>query len=214
MRLKNVPGSKEYIAASKFVIHDETERKGKVREYFSNDKPIRIEIGMGKGQFIYELARLNPDINYVGIEKYSSVLLRAIQKMEEEPLDNLIFIRMDAEEITDVFDKDEVDRIYLNFSDPWPKDRHAKRRLESRQFLARYKEILKSKGLIEFKTDNNDLFEFALEEINEEDWILVASTRNLHADAKLNEGNIMTEYEAKFSAAGNPINKYILQRKS
>ena len=214
MRLKNVPGSKEYIAASKFVIHDETERKGKVREYFSNDKPIRIEIGMGKGQFIYELAKLNPNINYVGIEKYSSVLLRAIQKMEEEPLDNLIFIRMDAEEITDVFDKDEVDRIYLNFSDPWPKDRHAKRRLESRQFLARYKEILKSKGLIEFKTDNNDLFEFALEEINEEDWILVASTRDLHADAKLNEGNIMTEYEAKFSAAGNPINKYILQRKS
>ncbi len=214
MRLKNVPGSKEYIAASKFVIHDETERKGKVREYFQNDKPIRIEIGMGKGQFIYELARLNPDINYVGIEKYSSVLLRAIQKMEEEPLDNLIFIRMDAEEITDVFDKDEVDRIYLNFSDPWPKDRHAKRRLESRQFLARYKEILKSKGLIEFKTDNNDLFEFALEEINEEDWILVASTRDLHADAKLNEGNIMTEYEAKFSAAGNPINKYILQRRN
>jgi tRNA (guanine-N7-)-methyltransferase len=214
MRLKNVPGSKEYIAASKFVIHDETERKGKVREYFSNDKPIRIEIGMGKGQFIYELARLNPDINYVGIEKYSSVLLRAIQKMEEEPLDNLIFIRMDAEEITDVFDKDEVDRIYLNFSDPWPKDRHAKRRLESRQFLARYKEILKSKGLIEFKTDNNDLFEFALEEINEEDWALLACTRDLHADAKLNEGNIMTEYEAKFSAAGNPINKYILQRKS
>ena len=207
MRLKNVPGSKEYIAASKFVIHDETERKGKVREYFSNDNPIRIEIGMGKGQFIYELAKLNPNINYVGIEKYSSVLIRAIQKMEEEPLDNLIFIRMDAEEITDVFEKGEVDRIYLNFSDPWPKDRHAKRRLESRQFLARYKEILKTNGLIEFKTDNNDLFEFALEEINEEDWILVASTRDLHADAKLNEGNIMTEYEAKFSAAGNPINK-------
>lgn len=213
MRLKNVPGSKEYIADSKFVIHDETERKGKVREYFSNDKPIRIEIGMGKGQFIYELARLNPDINYVGIEKYSSVLLRAIQKMEAEPLDNLIFIRMDAEEITDVFEKDEIDRIYLNFSDPWPKDRHAKRRLESRQFLARYKEILKTDGLIEFKTDNNDLFEFALEEINEEDWNLLACTRDLHADAKLNEGNIMTEYEAKFSAAGNPINKYILQKR-
>lgn len=214
MRLKNVPGSKEYIAASKFVIHDETERKGKVREYFSNDNPIRIEIGMGKGQFIYELAKLNPNVNYVGIEKYSSVLIRAIQKMEEEPLDNLIFIRMDAEEITDVFKKGEVDRIYLNFSDPWPKDRHAKRRLESRQFLARYKEILKSEGLIEFKTDNNDLFEFALEEINEEDWALLACTRDLHADAKLNAGNIMTEYEAKFSAAGNPINKYILQRKS
>ncbi|MBP5529668.1 MAG: tRNA (guanosine(46)-N7)-methyltransferase TrmB [Lachnospiraceae bacterium] len=212
MRLKNVPGSKEYIAASNFVIHDETERKGKVREYFSNDKPIRIEIGMGKGQFIYELARQNPDINFVGIEKYSSVLLRAIQKMEEEPLPNLIFIRMDAEDITDVFDAGEVDKIYLNFSDPWPKDRHAKRRLESRQFLKRYETILKDGGFIEFKTDNNDLFDFALEEVEAAGWKMIAFTRDLHHDEKLNEGNIMTEYEAKFSAIGNPINKYIIQK--
>lgn len=212
MRLKNVPGSKEYIAASNFVIHDETERKGKVREYFSNDKPIRIEIGMGKGQFIYEMAKQNPDINFVGIEKYSSVLLRAIQKMEEEPLPNLIFIRMDAEDITDVFDAGEVDKIYLNFSDPWPKDRHAKRRLESRQFLKRYETILKDAGFIEFKTDNNDLFDFALEEVEAAGWKMIAFTRDLHADEKLCEGNIMTEYEAKFSAMGNPINKYIIQK--
>ncbi|MBO4775758.1 MAG: tRNA (guanosine(46)-N7)-methyltransferase TrmB [Lachnospiraceae bacterium] len=212
MRLKNVPGSKEYIAESKFVIHDETERKGKVREYFSNDKPIRIEIGMGKGQFIYEMARLNPDINFVGIEKYSSVLLRAIQKMEEETLPNLIFIRMDAEDITEVFEESEVDRIYLNFSDPWPKDRHAKRRLESRQFLERYKSILKDGGLIEFKTDNNDLFDFALEEVKEAGWEMIAFTRDLHNNKELCEGNIMTEYEAKFSAMGNPINKYIIKR--
>ena len=212
MRLKNVPGSKEYIAASNFVIHDETERKGKVREYFSNDKPIRIEIGMGKGQFIYEMAKQNPDINFVGIEKYSSVLLRAIQKMEEEPLPNLIFIRMDAEDITDVFDAGEVDKIYLNFSDPWPKDRHAKRRLESRQFLKRYETILKDAGFIEFKTDNNDLFDFALEEVEAAGWKMIAFTRDLHHDEKLNEGNIMTEYEAKFSAIGNPINKYIIQK--
>ena len=212
MRLKNVPGSKEYIAESKFVIHDETERKGKVREYFSNDKPIRIEIGMGKGQFIYEMARLNPDINFVGIEKYSSVLLRAIQKMEEETLPNLIFIRMDAEDITEVFEEGEVDRIYLNFSDPWPKDRHAKRRLESRQFLERYKSILKDGGLIEFKTDNNDLFDFALEEVKEAGWEMIAFTRDLHNNKELCEGNIMTEYEAKFSAMGNPINKYIIKR--
>ena len=212
MRLKNVPGSKEYIAESKFVIHDETERKGKVREYFSNDKPIRIEIGMGKGQFIYEMARLNPDINFVGIEKYSSVLLRAIQKMEEETLPNLIFIRMDAEDITEVFEEGEVDRIYLNFSDPWPKDRHAKRRLESRQFLERYKSILKDGGLIEFKTDNNDLFDFALEEVKEAGWEMIAFTRDLHNDKKLCEGNIMTEYEAKFSAMGNPINKYTIKK--
>ena len=212
MRLKNVPGSKEYIAESKFVIHDETERKGKVREYFANDKPIQIEIGMGKGQFIYAMAQKHPEINFVGIEKYSSVLLRAIQKMEEEPLDNLIFIRMDAEEITNVFDDGEVDKIYLNFSDPWPKDRHAKRRLESRQFLERYKKILKDDGFIEFKTDNNDLFDFALEEVDAAGWKMIAFTRNLHADEKLNEGNIMTEYEAKFSAMGNPINKYIIQK--
>lgn len=211
MRLKNVPGSKEYIAESDFVIHDEKEHKGRLSEYFANDNPIQIEIGMGKGQFIYELARRNPFVNYIGIEKYSSVLIRAIQKMEEEPLANLMFIRMDAEDITEVFDEHEVDRIYLNFSDPWPKDRHAKRRLESRQFLERYKKILKEDGVIEFKTDNNDLFDFALEEVKEANWKLLACTRDLHSDAELNADNIMTEYEAKFSAQGNPINKYIIK---
>ncbi len=211
MRLKNVPGSKEYIAESDFVIHDEKEQKGRLLEYFPNDNPIHIEIGMGKGQFIYEMAKNNPFINYIGIEKYSSVLIRAIQKMEAEPLANLMFIRMDAEDIVDVFCEKEVDRIYLNFSDPWPKDRHAKRRLESRQFLERYKKILKEDGVIEFKTDNNELFEFALEEVKEANWQLLACTRDLHADAELSEGNVMTEYEAKFSAQGNPINKYIIK---
>ena len=212
MRLKNVPGSKEYIAQSNFVIHDETEKKGKIRDCFSNDNPIRIEIGMGKGRFIYDLASQNPDINYIGIEKYSSVLLRAIQKMEENPIDNLIFIRMDAENITEVFQDKEIDRIYLNFSDPWPKDRHAKRRLESRQFLERYKKILKDGGLIEFKTDNNDLFDFALEEVEAAGWKMLSFTRDLHNDDVLSEGNVMTEYEEKFSAMGNPINKYIIQK--
>lgn len=212
MRLKNVPGSKEYIAQSNFVIHDETEKKGKIRDCFSNDNPIRIEIGMGKGRFIYDLASQNPDINYIGIEKYSSVLLRAIQKMEENPLDNLIFIRMDAEDITEVFQDKEIDRIYLNFSDPWPKDRHAKRRLESRQFLERYKKILKDGGLIEFKTDNNNLFDFALEEVEAAGWKMLSFTRDLHNDDVLSEGNVMTEYEEKFSAMGNPINKYIIQK--
>lgn len=210
MRLKNVPGSKEYIAESDFVIHDEKEQKGRLLEYFSNNNPIQIEIGMGKGQFIYELAKKNPFTNYIGIEKYSSVLIRAIQKMEEEPLANLMFIRMDAEDITEVFMEHEVDKIYLNFSDPWPKDRHAKRRLESRQFLERYKYILKEGGVIEFKTDNNDLFDFALEEIEPAGWKLLEMTRDLHNDKKMCEGNIMTEYEAKFSAQGNPINKYVI----
>ena len=167
---------------------------------------------MGKGKFLHTLAKNNPDINYIGIEKYSSVLLRAIQKMEEDELPNLRFIRMDAEDIEEVFGEGEVDRIYLNFSDPWPKDRHAKRRLPSGQFLARYDKILKKDGVIEFKTDNRPLFDFAVEELKEAGWKADVVTYDLHADEKLMEGNIMTEYEEKFSGMGNPICKYIIRR--
>ena len=212
MRLRNIPGSRDVIAQSEFVVHDFKESKNHWHEIFQNNNPVRIEVGMGKGQFIYELASLNSDINYVGIEKFSSVLLRAIQKQEAAPLSNLKFIRMDAEDIADVFGKDEVDRIYLNFSDPWPKDRHAKRRLPSRQFLERYNAFLKEDGVIEFKTDNHDLFFFALEEVKEAGWKLDAVTYDLHNDAVLNEGNIMTEYEERFSKLGNPIYKYIISR--
>lgn len=212
MRLRNIPGSRDVIAESEFVVHDFKAAKGKWKEIFGNNNPLRIEVGMGKGQFIYELARQNPNINYVGIEKFSSVLLRAIQKQEVEPLPNLKFIRMEAEEITEVFASSEVDRIYLNFSDPWPKDRHAKRRLPSRQFLLRYNSFLKPDGVIEFKTDNHDLFMFALDEIKEAGWKLDAVTYDLHKDEVMNEGNIMTEYEQRFSAMGNPIYKYIISR--
>ena len=173
---------------------------------------IHIEIGMGKGRFLHILAKQNPQINYVGIEKYSSVLLRAIQKMEEDELPNLKFIRMDAEDIDKVFGKGEVDRIYLNFSDPWPKDRHAKRRLPSRQFLARYDVILKKEGTLEFKTDNRPLFDFAVEELEPAGWKAQVITYDLHNDAALMEGNVMTEYEEKFSSVGNPICKYIIYR--
>src|SRR5699024_4332458 len=145
-----------------YVIHDIEEKKGKWNTVFGNDHPIYIEVGMGKGQFIIEQAIQHPEINFIGIEKYSSVLLRAIEKRENLEMDNIFFIRMDAEHITDVFDQDEVSRIYLNFSDPWPKDRHAKRRLPSRQFFDRYNKILKPDGVVEFKTDNKGLFEFAL----------------------------------------------------
>lgn len=212
MRLRNVPGSRDVIAESEFVVHKFKEAKGKWDLVFKNNNPIRIEVGMGKGQFIYQLAKENKDINYIGIEKYSSVLIRAIEKQTEEPLENLKFIRMEAEEIAEVFDKEEVDRIYLNFSDPWPKDRHAKRRLPSRQFLDRYNSFLKKDGVIEFKTDNKDLFMFALEEVKEASWNLDAVTYDLHKDEKMNVGNIMTEYEEKFSAKGNPIYKYIISR--
>lgn len=212
MRLRNVTGSREYIADSRFVVHEPSERKSKWKDLFGNGNPIHIEIGMGKGRFIMQLAKENPGINYVGIEKYSTVLLRAIQKMEAEELPNLVFIRMDAEEICDVFDKDEVDRIYLNFSDPWPKDRHAKRRLESREFLARYDQCLKKNGRIEFKTDNRMLFDFAVEEVAAAGWNMDAISYDLHKENEMMIGNVMTEYEEKFSSMGNPIYKYIISR--
>ncbi len=212
MRLRNITGSREVIADSRFTVKEPETQKGKWSEIFGNTHPIRIEIGMGKGKFLHTLAKNNPDINYIGIEKYSSVLLRAIQKMEEDELPNLRFIRMDAEDIEEVFGEGEVDRIYLNFSDPWPKDRHAKRRLPSGQFLARYDKILKKDGVIEFKTDNRPLFDFAVEELKEAGWKADLVTYDLHADEKLMEGNIMTEYEEKFSGMGNPICKYIIRR--
>lgn len=205
MRLRNVPGSRDTIAESQFTIKNETECKGKWNEIFGNDNPIYIEVGMGKGQFIMTLAQQNPDINYVGIEKYSSVLVRAIEKQEELELPNLYFIRMEAEYIADVFAPDEVSGIYLNFSDPWPKDRHAKRRLTSVQFLERYEQILKKEGHVVFKTDNRDLFEFSLEQVEEaEHWKLLNHTFDLH-NSKYVEGNVMTEYETRFVEKGNAI---------
>lgn len=212
MRLRNVPGAREVMVENQYVFTEPEGMKGTWSEVFNNDNPVRIEIGMGKGRFVSTLAQLNPDINYVGIEKYSSVLLRAVEKQDELNLPNLRFIRMDAEAITEVFDSGEVDRIYLNFSDPWPKDRHAKRRLTSRQFFERYNIILKKDGQVEFKTDNRPLFDFSVEEVKEAGWQLRAVTYDLHNDAKLCEGNVMTEYEERFSAAGNPICKLIAVR--
>ena len=214
MRLRNITGSREVIAASPYVVQEavQPDCPGTWKEIFGNDHPLHIEIGMGKGKFIHTMAKMHPEINYVGIEKYSSVLLRAIQKMEQEELPNLKFLRMDAEDINTVFGPGEVDRIYLNFSDPWPKDRHAKRRLPSREFLARYDVILKQEGKLEFKTDNRPLFDFAVEELEPAGWKAEIITYNLHGDSDLMEGNVMTEYEEKFSALGNPICKYIIFR--
>ena len=211
MRLRNVKGSRETIAANEYVVHTPEEYKGKWHEFFGNENPIHIEVGMGKGKFIMEFAKQNPDINYIGIEKYSSVLVRALEKRPELETDNLVFIRMDAENIVDVFEKDEVAQIYLNFSDPWPKDRHAKRRLTSVQFLARYDQFLVPDGRVIFKTDNRPLFDFSLEQVEEAGWILENHTFDLH-NSEYVEGNVMTEYESKFVAEGKPINRMVIYR--
>ena len=211
MRLRYVPGARETIIKNQFSIQEPEQKKGKWAEVFGNDHPIHIEVGMGKGQFIIEMAKRNPEINYIGIEKYSSVLVRAVEKLEDFEQNNLRLIRMDAENIEEVFDKDEVDRIYLNFSDPWPKDRHAKRRLTSTRFLERYNNILTPEGRVMFKTDNKDLFDFSLEQVEEAGWILENHTYDLH-HSEYNEENVMTEYEEKFSAKGNPICRLVAYR--
>ena len=214
MRLRNVPGSRDMIAESPFTIKDETEWKGRWNEVFGNDHPIHIEIGMGKGQFIMTLAKEYPEINYVGIEKYSSVLVRALEKQQEMELPNIKFIRMEAENIAEVFAPGEVARIYLNFSDPWPKDRHAKRRLTSVQFLQRYENILQKDGHLIFKTDNRDLFDFSLEQVEEaEHWILLNHTFDLHHSEYV-EGNVMTEYEQRFVEKGNAICRMEIMQKA
>lgn len=216
MRLRNIAGAREVIAESEYVVQEAEaisgQWKGQWKALFGNDNEIHMEVGMGKGRFIHEMARLNPSINYIGVEMYSSVLLRALQKMALEPLPNLKFLCVDARLLPDIFQEGEVDHIYLNFSDPWPKDRHAKRRLPSRQFLARFDKVLKKDGRISFKTDNRDLFDFALEELEPAGWKAEVVTYDLHADKELCEGNVMTEYEEKFSSKGNPICKYIIYR--
>lgn len=218
MRLRNIPAAQSAVENHKYVINEPSACKGKWAEVFKNNNPIYIEIGMGKGKFITELAMNNPNFNYIGIERYSSVLYRALQKRDELKseiqIQNLLYLCADAKDISDIFEENEVKGIYLNFSDPWPKERHAKRRLMSGFFLERYDQILSKEGRIEFKTDNTDLFAFALDEVKESKWKLEQFTYDLHRDEFMNEGNVMTEYEEKFSSKGNPICKLIAYRNS
>lgn len=215
MRLRNVKGANEKIDKDNVTIKNPKDFKGKWNEAFGNKNPLHIEIGMGKGKFIMELARKNPEINYIGIEKFSSVLVRAIERRqkacENNELSNLYFIRMDAEEIKEVFEKEEVDQIYLNFSDPWPKEKNIKRRLTSIPFLRRYENCLKGDGVIIFKTDNRKLFDFSLEQVEEAGWKLKNKTYDLH-NSEYAVNNIMTEYEEKFLAEGKPINRMVIYR--
>ncbi|WP_313070390.1 tRNA (guanosine(46)-N7)-methyltransferase TrmB [Lacrimispora sp.] len=212
MRLRHIPGSEQEIEASPYVVQNPEEKKGRWNEVFGNERPIEIEVGMGKGRFIMELASLHPEINYVGIERYPSVLLRGLQKRAEMELNNIVFMCVDAKNLSEIFNPKEVQKIYLNFSDPWPKDRHTKRRLTSEEFMEVYDKILKPDGVVEFKTDNKGLFEYSLEAIPGDVWEIKESTFDLH-HSEMGEGNVMTEYEEKFSLKGNPIFKLIAGRK-
>ena len=206
MRLKNIKGAKEYCESSELVIINPQDFKGKWKEEFRNDNPIHIEIGMGRGDFVIGMAKLHPEINYIGIEIYDSVIYKAVKKLEEENLTNIRLVRLDATNIEDVFDK-EVSIIYLNFSDPWPKKKHTKRRLTSKEFLTRYDKIFKTDKTIIQKTDNNDLFEFSMESLREHGYTLSDVTRDLYSN--MIDENVATEYEKKFVKNGVKINRLI-----
>lgn len=204
MRVRNRPGAAEMLAAHpNFVISDPTLWKGKWNELFGNDHPIHIEIGMGKGQFITGMAKAHPEINYIGVEMQVSVVSIALDKLIEQPLPNLKLLHVDGSALTEYFDDSEVDQIYLNFSDPWPKKRHEKRRLTYKTFLAVDEQILRPNGEIHFKTDNQGLFEYSLASFSQYGMILKQVWLDLHQSQF--EGNIMTEYEEKFSSKGQRI---------
>ncbi len=204
MRVRNRPGAAEMLAAHpNFVISDPTLWKGKWNELFGNDHPIHIEIGMGKGQFITGMAKAHPEINYIGVEMQVSVVSIALDKLIEQPLPNLKLLHVDGSALTEYFADSEVDQIYLNFSDPWPKKRHEKRRLTYKNFLAVDEQILRPNGEIHFKTDNQGLFEYSLASFSQYGMILKQVWLDLHQSQF--EGNIMTEYEEKFSSKGQRI---------
>ena len=204
MRVRNRPGAAEMLAAHpNFVISDPTLWKGKWNKLFENDHPIHIEIGMGKGQFITGMAKAHPEINYIGVEMQVSVVSIALDKLIEQPLPNLKLLHVDGSALTEYFSDSEVDQIYLNFSDPWPKKRHEKRRLTYKTFLAVDEQILRPNGEIHFKTDNQGLFEYSLASFSHYGMILKQVWLDLHQSQF--EGNIMTEYEEKFSSKGQRI---------
>ena len=210
MRLKNVKGANEIIINGKYYVDNPFDYIDKWNKLFNNDNPIHIEIGMGKGNFIIENAKRYPNINYIGIEKYDSVIVRAIQKSNELELNNLKLVRVDAKRLNEIFNR-EIDTIYLNFSDPWPKDRHAKRRLTSPIFLDIYDSIFKNTKKIIMKTDNINLFNYSLDTLKEHGYEIIYKTNNLDSTS---EDNIMTEYESKFYMNGIKINKLEAIKKS
>ncbi|MDM5228812.1 tRNA (guanosine(46)-N7)-methyltransferase TrmB [Cytobacillus sp. NJ13] len=204
MRQRNKPWAKDKLAEyPQYVISEPEKYKGKWKEAFDKDQPLHIEIGTGKGRFITGMAKANPDINYIGIELADSVIVTALDRIIEDELPNVKLLNVNANDLREYFEKGEVNRVYLNFSDPWPKKRHAKRRLTYRSFLEIYEDILGDKGEIHFKTDNQGLFESSLMSFSEYGMLLTFVSLDLHNSDY--EGNIMTEYEEKFSSRGSRI---------
>ena len=204
MRLRNKPWAKDALAAHpEMVIQDPAQWKGRWHERFGNNNPIHIEIGSGKGQFVSGMARQNPNINYIGIEIQESVLVAALEKALAADVPNLQLLHVNGGQVTDYFEDGEVDQIYLNFSDPWPKKRHAKRRLTHESFLVGYEKVLPPFGELHFKTDNRGLFEYSLASFSQFGLVLKQVWLDLHQVEF--PGNVMTEYEEKFSAKGHPI---------
>ncbi|WP_100331884.1 tRNA (guanosine(46)-N7)-methyltransferase TrmB [Bacillus xiapuensis] len=204
MRLRNKPWAREKIAAHpQYVVPNPEEHKGRWDDVFGNHHPLYIEVGTGKGQFITEMAKAHPEINFIGIELYESVIVTALDRLIEADLPNLKLLNADAKNVADYFAKGDVDRVYLNFSDPWPKKRHEKRRLVHESFLKLYEAIMPEGGEIHFKTDNQGLFEYSLKSYSEYGLLLTYVSLDLHSSDF--EGNIMTEYEEKFSAKGHRI---------
>lgn len=204
MRVRNRKGAAEYLAAnSQYVILNPEDSKGKWRQVFGNNHPIHIEVGSGKGRFITGMAAQNPDINYIGIDVQLSVLSYALDKVLESDLPNIKLLRVDGSSLTNYFEAGEIDLLYLNFSDPWPKTRHEKRRLTYRSFLETFEQILPPGGEIHFKTDNRGLFEYSLASMSQYGMVLNQVWLDLHASDY--EGNVMTEYEEKFSKKGQVI---------
>lgn len=207
MRVKKKKhGAERLEACGKIVIKDLRAEGNTSQQLFGNDNPIRIEIGCGKGDFIVGTAAKEPDVNFLALEKVSDVLMLAAEKVKKSELSNIRVCCVDAKELAEIFPEGSIDRIYLNFSDPWPKSRHEKRRLTYRTFLEIYKKILKPDGAVYFKTDNRGLFDFSLEEFKEFGMRLEKLTFDLH-NSEYMEGNVMTEYERRFSGMGVPINR-------
>jgi tRNA (guanine-N7-)-methyltransferase len=204
MRLRNKPWAKDKLAQyPQHVIFSPESYKGKWQSLFEKNQPLHVEIGTGRGRFITGMAKANPHINYIGIELQESVLVKALDRLLEDELPNLKLLNVNAKDITNIFEKGEVERIYLNFSDPWPKKRHEKRRLTYKDFLQQYEQILVKNGEVHFKTDNQGFFEYSLMSFSQYGLLLKWVSLDLHNSDF--EGNIMTEYEEKFSKKGNRI---------